>query len=93
MICVGSKLLPGRKAVHTDAEGHKYYTAEEAWHALKVGRSTFEKMIADEKVQKYRRSRDRRYYYRVEDIEGLKKRPDRFYPADEPTKELAAIAS
>lgn len=70
----------GGLAMRTDMEGNKYYDADEARQALGISRSTFDKLVADTKTQKYRRKNDRKLYYRVEDIEALKTRPDEFEP-------------
>ena len=79
--------------MHTDAQGHRYYSAEEAWGVLGVRRSTFDRLVKDKKVKKYRKAGDRKYYYRVEDIEALKQRRDvEFKPVDEAEKEGTALA-
>ena len=67
----------------SDKQGNSFYTAKEAWEALKVSRSTFEKWAEDKKIQKYKRKADRRIYYRVEDVESLKPAEDEFFPIKE----------
>ena len=69
--------------MHTDQAGNRYYDTEEALQALDVSRSTFDKWISDTKTQKYRRKNDKKNYYRVEDIEGLKNRPSEFFPVED----------
>jgi hypothetical protein len=59
----------------TDKQGNKYYDIEEGMRVLGVSRSTFLKMVSAAKLGKYRRERDRKVYYRVEDVEALKDRP------------------
>ena len=60
--------------------------------ALGIGRSTFQKLVTDEKVPKYRRSRDKKHYYRVEDIEALKNLPDEFHRVDGEDRAALAVA-
>lgn len=74
----------------TDKQGNRYYTAEEALDVLGVSRSTFQKMAS--KLTKYRRARDKRHYYRVEDIEKLKSPSDEFWPIREEREEQAPAA-
>lgn len=76
----------------TDSRGTKYLDVYEAMQKLGVQRSTFDRMIADAKIQKFKRARDKKHYYRLQDIESLKAQPNEFRPVNEPEKELAAAS-
>lgn len=62
----------------TDREGVQYYSALEAAKALGVSRATLDRLAS--KFQRYKKDRDRKVYYRVDDIETLKDQPAEMRP-------------
>ncbi len=64
----------------TDEQGNRFYPADEAAKVMGVSRSTFGRLAAE--LKKYKRDRDRKVYYRVEDVEALKSRPAQIKPID-----------
>ena len=76
----------------TDKEGNRYYHTEEACHVLDISRSTFLKRAKKERLKKWKVDDDKRAYYRVADVEGLRNRAVTITPFEEKRGGRAALA-
>lgn len=77
----------------TDEEGNRYYDVDDACTALNISRSTFLKRAKDAGLGKWSQEGDKKVYWRVEDVEGLKNRPVKMRPVvEKPKKGRAALA-
>lgn len=73
-----------------DESGQEYYDVAEALRVVGVSRGTFDKLVSQAHITPWKTRGDRKHYYRKEDIEGLKSRPQRFYPLEGMRIEQAA---
>lgn len=66
-----------------DREGNEFYSLEQTLHVLGIGRSSFEKLRKEMHLIAWKRSHDRKHYYRVEDILSLQEEEADFLPVSE----------